>query len=296
MEGFVNIRIRPVFRRLFTRLLAIAPAVIVIGLTGEDSTYQLLLVSQVVLSMQLAFAIIPLIHFTSMREVMGRFVNPLWVKILVWSTAVVVIGLNIKLLINTVTDALEGSSALHVIGLVSIPVLFALAIFLLYVAIAPLIRKSRAIESVVPEMLVGAAAAAFQTIGVAIERSPNDQLAIERALAIARERGDDAELVLIHVAVSAGTEVYGTQSSDAAARQGEAYLRELEQQVGSAATVKARLGFGSITRELTRIAKEEELDVLIMVAHGHRGVKDLLLGASISRVRHAIDIPVLVVQ
>jgi len=297
MEGFVNIRIRPVFRRLFTRLLAIIPAVIVIGLVGEGSTYQLLLLSQVILSMQLAFAIVPLIHFTSKQEIMGRFANATWVKVLAWIAAVVVIALNVKLLINTELDALNGSPVMHVVGLTGVPILLALGLLLLYVAISPLLRRKAILAEVLSaDQPVAQAAAKFRRIGVAIERSAQDVMAIDRALAIAQEAGSHAEIVLIHVAVSAGTEVYGQQSSDTASREGEEYLRGLQRKVGLSANVETRLGFGSVFRELTRIAREEKLDVLIMVAHGHRGIKDLVLGASISRVRHAIDIPVLVVQ
>jgi manganese transport protein len=297
MEGFVNIRIRPVFRRLFTRLLAITPAVIVIGLMGEGSTYQLLLLSQVILSMQLAFAIIPLIHFTSKREIMGRFANAMWVKVFAWISAFIVIGLNTKYLINSELSALSGSPTMHVVGLVGVPVLLALGLLLLYVAINPLIRRKEILAEVQSgDEAITRTAAKFRRIGVAIERSTQDAAAIERALAIAQESGSQAEIVLIHVVVSAGTEVYGHQSSDTASREGEEYLRGLQRKVGVSANVEMRIGYGSVFRELTRIAREEKLDVLIMVAHGHRGIKDLVLGASISRVRHAIDIPVLVVQ
>jgi manganese transport protein len=101
MEGFVNIRMRPWLRRLITRALAIVPAVVVIGIWGEGKTTQLLLVSQVILSMQLGFAIWPLMRFTDERSKMGPFANPLWIRILGWTTAVIIIVLNVKLLFDT---------------------------------------------------------------------------------------------------------------------------------------------------------------------------------------------------
>lgn len=101
MEGFVNLRLRPWLRRLLTRLLAIVPAVIVIGLCGEAKTTQLLVASQVVLSMQLGFAVWPLMRFTGDRTKMGEFVNPRWIKILGWTTTLLIIILNIKLLLDT---------------------------------------------------------------------------------------------------------------------------------------------------------------------------------------------------
>ncbi|HEY4416475.1 MAG TPA: Nramp family divalent metal transporter [Verrucomicrobiae bacterium] len=105
MEGFINVRLRPWLRRLITRALAIIPAVIVIGYFGESKTTQLLVASQVVLSMQLGFAIWPLMRFTGEKAKMGEFVNPLWIKILGWLVAAIIIVLNVKLLFDTFMPA-----------------------------------------------------------------------------------------------------------------------------------------------------------------------------------------------
>src|SRR3989454_6281970 len=101
MEGFLNIRLRPWLRRLITRALAIVPAVLVIGVFGESKTTQLLIASQVVLSMQLGFAVWPLMRFTDEKAKMGEFANRLWLKILGWTTAAIIIVLNVKLLFDT---------------------------------------------------------------------------------------------------------------------------------------------------------------------------------------------------
>ena len=98
MEGFLNIRLRPWLRRLITRLIAIVPAVVVTFLYGASGTAQLLILSQVVLSMQLSFAVFPLVMFTSDKLKMGEFVNPLWRKILAYGVAVVIASLNVWLL------------------------------------------------------------------------------------------------------------------------------------------------------------------------------------------------------
>jgi manganese transport protein len=98
MEGFLNLRLRPWVRRLFTRLIAIVPAIIVTAWHGESGTAKLLVMSQVVLSLQLAFAVIPLILFTSDRKKMGQFVNPLWINVLAWGTAGIIVLLNAKYL------------------------------------------------------------------------------------------------------------------------------------------------------------------------------------------------------
>ncbi len=98
MEGFLNIRLKPWLRRLITRLIAIVPAVIVTALYGTSGTTKLLILSQVILSMQLAFAVIPLIIFTSDKKKMGEFANKMWIKILAWVVAVIIVTLNVKLL------------------------------------------------------------------------------------------------------------------------------------------------------------------------------------------------------
>jgi len=101
MEGFVNIRLRPWLRRLITRLVAIVPAIIVIALYGERGTGALLILSQVVLSLQLPFAVFPLVSFTSNRHKMGPFVAPLWMQVLAWVVAVIIASLNVWLLYQT---------------------------------------------------------------------------------------------------------------------------------------------------------------------------------------------------
>jgi manganese transport protein len=106
MEGFLSLRIKPWLRRVITRLIAIVPAVLVIALFGERKTTDLLVASQVALSMQLGFAVWPLVRFTGERAKMGEFANPLWLKIVGWTTAGIIILLNVKLLLDTfVPDA-----------------------------------------------------------------------------------------------------------------------------------------------------------------------------------------------
>ncbi len=100
MEGFLNIRLRPWLRRLITRAIAIVPAAIVAILYGESGTARLLILSQVILSMQLSFAVFPLVGFTSDKMKMGEFVNPLWLRILAYFVALIIAGLNIWLLLQ----------------------------------------------------------------------------------------------------------------------------------------------------------------------------------------------------
>jgi manganese transport protein len=101
MEGFLNFRVTPWLRRLITRLIAVVPAVLVIGIFGEGKTTELLIASQVALSMQLGFAVWPLMRFTSEKAKMGEFANRLWIRILGWTVAWIIIVLNVKLLMDT---------------------------------------------------------------------------------------------------------------------------------------------------------------------------------------------------
>jgi len=107
MEGFLNIKLRPWLRRLLTRSLALIPAVIVIAIAGSEGTYEMLILSQVILSLQLPFATIPLIHFTSDKNKMGKFANKLWLKITAWLIATIIIALNLKLVFDELTGWLS---------------------------------------------------------------------------------------------------------------------------------------------------------------------------------------------
>lgn len=101
MEGFLNIRLKPWLRRLITRLIAVIPALIVTLLYGEKGTSELLVLSQVILSMQLSFAVVPLVMFTGSKLKMGEFVNKPWLQIIVWIISIIIIGLNVYLLFET---------------------------------------------------------------------------------------------------------------------------------------------------------------------------------------------------
>lgn len=108
MEGFLNIRLRPWLRRLITRLIAIVPAVMVIAISGEEGSGPLLVLSQVILSLQLPFAIFPLVQFTSSRRMMGPFVIKAWIKAIAWPVCLIITALNVYLLYQTVIDFFKG--------------------------------------------------------------------------------------------------------------------------------------------------------------------------------------------
>jgi manganese transport protein len=135
MEGFLQWRIRPWVRRLVTRLLAIVPAIIVIASQGDEGSYGLLILSQVILSLQLPFAVIPLIQFTSDRARMGEFANRHWVQVLAWLAATIIVGLNARLVVYTLSNWLEhaGDKAIW-LWLTVVPLAIGCGMLLLYIA------------------------------------------------------------------------------------------------------------------------------------------------------------------
>src|SRR5439155_980617 len=149
----LRVRIRPWLRRLISRSLAIVPAVFVIALRGESAADDLLVLSQVVLSLQLAFAVVPLIHFTSDRRKMGGFANPPWVVTLAALAALVIVGLNATLVVQQVGAWIvaAGPNAL-LLRLTLVPAIGAAGLLLLYLTLAPLLaRRWPAIAAHAPE-------------------------------------------------------------------------------------------------------------------------------------------------
>jgi manganese transport protein len=303
MEGFLNFRMRPWLRRLVTRTLAIVPAAFTIYFAGDQSTFGLLILSQVILSMQLPFAVIPLIHFTSDRARMGSFANSLWVRVLAWSTAVVIVGLNLRLAALTIADWLASAGAWRtVVWLATIPTAAVLLLLLLWVTMEPLIahwtRKFGRAPVVLPET-VGAEAAAVPTyhrILVPLDHSALDRLAVSHAAALAKLHG--AKLFLLHVEEGVTSQIYGRDSSTAEVEAGEQYLERIAQALRDQGIIveTAITHSSSPKKEIVRYAHETKPDLVIMGAHGHGGLKDLVFGTTINPVRHNLEVPMLIVR
>jgi len=298
MEGFVKIRMRPYLRRLVTRLIALVPAVIVISISGDKGTYQLLIFSQVILSLQLPFAIIPLVHFTSDKLKMGVFASKSWVKMLAWSTSIIIIALNGKLVYDQIFEWMTGGGPKILIGL-GIVSAAALSLFLLYIIILPLLRG----ETTWPEERQDGSARIIETIrtravkhiAAALGRDDGDAEIVSRAMSMAK--AEKAMLTLIHVVDSAPAQVYQTDVYDEHTRDDEQYLEEIAEEVRSAdLAVQIALSHGEPSQELIAFAETHNVDLLVMGSHGHRLIGDLLWGETVDPVRHQVNIPVLVVR
>jgi manganese transport protein len=303
MEGFLDFRMRPWLRRMLTRSLAIAPAVVVILLAGERGVYQLLILSQIVLSLQLPFAVVPLVKFTSSRRKMGPFVSPGWVKVLAWCAAGVILALNVWMVRGQIAEWAGGAGPtgwLIAGGLA--PAGIALAAMLVWMALRT-DHPTQPLRRVSADEIVRTAQGMqkrFRRVGVALEARAEDAPMLAEAIALARIH--KAELVLFHVVEGVGGQWYGPQTGDHESRQDETYLRALAARLRSdlsadeVPAIRPVLGFGNVTRQIARMARQEQVDILVVGGHGHKGLSDLLHGQTINGVRHAIDIPILAVR
>ncbi len=298
MEGYLDLRIRPWLRRLITRLIAIAPAIVCIVWYGEDSLGELLVLSQVVLSLQLGFAVIPLIHFCSDKARMGVYVIKPWVRLLAWATAIIIVSLNARLVIQQIGEwrVAAGDNAIWVDTLV-VPVVIAAFGLLLYIAFKPFIKPVREakqhLHDNVPE-LRAPTGHRYTRICIAVDFSAVDQRSIDAAVA---QGGADAEYVLIHVTESATARYAGALSVDHETIGDQANLqRYVDRLQALGYRAWARTGQGHSVNIITTIVNTCDCDLLVMGAHGHRGWKDILFGATVDAVRHRVKVPVLIVR
>jgi manganese transport protein len=296
MEGYLRLRINPWVRRLLTRLLAIVPAIIVIYIFGEHEVDNLLILSQVILSMQLGFAIIPLIHFVSDRKTMGEFTIKPVVKIAAWLIAAILIYLNIRM-VGTETVMFFNSSNSVIWKTVIIAGSLGFLVLLMYTIIYPLFYKRPPASIQMHAEITGLknlVIPSYHKIAVALDFSENDAGILAAAIG---QNMKDAEILLIHVVESASAKLLGAQSDDFESRQDmvnmEVYVRDLKDK---GYNVYSKIGFRHRTKEIVRIVKEEKADMLVIGAHGHSGIKDFIYGETINAVRHGLKIPVLVVR
>ena len=296
MEGYLSLRINPLLRRLLTRLLAIIPALLVIIIYGEEHVQALLVLSQVILSLQLGFAIIPLIHFVSDKKTMGSFVIGPVTKIASWLVASVLIFLNLKMLMDESADIFKHDSLWPKLLVIAGGIIF--VGLLIYIILFPLlsrIRKAASIQMHPPVEPIGdITIPVFSKIAVALDFSVYD----EKLLGYAIGQGNkDTTYVLLHIVESASAKLLGRNSDDFETRkdaeQMNFYITQLEKRGLHAI---GQLGFQNRIREIVRLVKENDAEMLVIGAHGHTGLKDFIYGQTVNAVRHELKIPVLVVN
>ncbi|MBI5418905.1 MAG: Nramp family divalent metal transporter [Deltaproteobacteria bacterium] len=301
MEGFVNIRLRPWLRRLITRLVAITPAVATIVWMGERETGRLLVLSQVCLSLQLSFAVIPLINMVSDKRRMGAFAIRAWVKALAWTTAGVIVALNVKLVMQEVGGWMgKGGVAGLIARAAALPAAIAVGLLLLYVLVEPFLfrrglwRRPENVHRGGPEPEVGEPSRPFRKVAAALDFGPTDAEVLARAAALASS--SRCPLLLVHCVESAGAKALGGEAGDTESQEDLLRLKRYAVALGKYdVEVETELGFGHPVRIIPEIINRHGVELLVVGAHGHKGFSDWLYGSTIDELRHRLNISVLVV-
>ncbi|MCX6209344.1 MAG: Nramp family divalent metal transporter [Bacteroidetes bacterium] len=296
MEGYLKLRINPWLRRLITRLIAIIPAVVVILIYGDEKIDMLLVLSQVVLSLQLGFAVIPLIHFVSDKKTMGEFTIKPLTQVTAWLIATILVFLNAKMVIEQCVDyfSIAGNYGMKI----SI-VLFGLLVVCLFFAMTliPIFNKKRYANKKIHSDIMPLQNLAVQPINIvaiALDFTVNDEKLIAYALS---QGGKNARYILLHIIESASAKYLGNDVDDDETRVDierlNIYANQLNQ-IGYTTTVE--VGYRNRINEIVRIVNDTKSEMLVVGAHRHSGIKDYFFGETIEAVRHKLTIPVLIVN
>ena len=297
MEGYLRLRINPWIRRLITRLIAIIPAVVVILIYGDTKLDALLVLSQVILSMQLGFAIIPLIHFVSDKKEMGEFAIKLPTKIISWIVATILVFLNVRLVVEESTQVFQQSGNIFwKIVVASGWIVFSWLFVMM--AVLPVFRKRKEKKSArmhsEEKVLQLQSIPVPRKIAVALDFSAIDEKII--AYAIAQNR-NDAKFLLLHIVETVSANYSGASSEDYETTQDQLRLEHYATQLRNMGyDVEIHLGYYNRVSEIVRIVNDTNSDLLVMGAHRHKGLKDFLYGQTLDQVRHKLKIPVLIVN
>jgi len=305
MEGYLNLRIRPWLRRLITRMLAVIPAVAVIAYYGENSTSAMLIFSQVILSLQLPFAIIPLIQAVVDKRRMGEFRIPRWMQVLAWIVAGIIVALNVILIVDQFTTWIgEAGNRAWILQWTLIPFTIALGLLLLYVTLQPWLRQHvvqlgwlgiSGVHSAPEEARTAfAKPEPYQRIAVALDFSGNEEKLLSESMRFVDK--NKTELVLLHVVESPVARTLGAEGEDLEVMKDRKRLEELAALMEkSGVTTDWRLGAGNPVSELAEMVNSLKADIVIVGGHGHSGVSDLIHGTVISNLRHQIQASMMIV-
>jgi manganese transport protein len=297
MEGYLRLRINPWIRRLVTRLIAIIPTVIVILVNGEKNIDSLLVLSQVILSLQLGFAIVPLILFVSDKKTMGIYVIKPLTKIAAWLVTIVLVYLNIRMVVSQVSPIFSEPGNLQWKILIVLGGIIYIGLLVISVLYPLMSKKRRDIPVQLHAEATGfdrLAVPLYNKIAVALEFSQKDERLISHAIGQANK---NTSFVLIHIVESVPARIFGNESDDLETRKDQEHLEFYIQQLKTRGYhAIGMLGFRSRSKEIVRIVKQTDAEMLVIGAHGHSGIKDWLYGETIDSVRHELKIPVLIVN
>lgn len=304
MEGFVQLRLRPIVRRLATRAVAMVPAVAAIVFAGESSAGFLLVLSQVVLSLQLSFAVVPLVHLVSDRRWMGQYaIRPL-TQAAAWLAAGVIAVLNLKLAAESIGGFLQAAGGwAWLVWLTAVPLAVGLVLLLGHVTVVPALARVRGLPTPAYLNVHGpssmpplAPPRQPRRVAVAVDFSAADGAVLSHAVSLTQGAGRGARVRLLHVVESGGARLMGGDLQDSEARADQARLEMYVDELAEhGVEADYDLGFGEPVGELARLAEEYGPDLVVLGSHGHGGLTDFVLGTTVERLRHRVRVPVLVV-
>ena len=258
----------------------------------------LLILSQVVLSLQLGFAVVPLIHFVSSKKLMGEFVAPKSLIFLGWMTAAIILLLNGKLIYDTICDWMSTSENPTGVWFATVPISILTGLLLLWITFRPLIGKAFIKKNSkphdVPKHFHLTPKENYSKIAVCVDFSSSDNEALSRAI---QQGGKTATYLLIHITESAGARVMKSETGDFETQFDQKALNDYSENLrDDGYTIEVELGFGNPKETIPQIVNASEIDLLVMGAHGHSWLKDLLFGTTVESVRHKVKVPVLIVR
>ncbi|MCI1944193.1 Nramp family divalent metal transporter [Clostridium luticellarii] len=298
MEGFIHLRVQPWVRRLITRILAIIPSILTIMYFGDSATGELLIISQVILSLQLAFALIPLIHFVSSKNLMKDFVISKKSQILAWLLSTLIIYLNVRLVIETLTEWMSKSYSKPAEYL-SVTICILLGILLIYIILEPIIHKTgdRDASDIHGDILFPEIdkIEPYNNIALALDFSRNDRDILSQAVNFCSK---DSNLILIHIVESVSASIYGKKADDIESKKDieriNMYVKKLKS-LGFQ-NVISEIGYGKAEKSLVQIVEKHRADLIIFGTHGHHGILDILFGTITDKIKHKLSIPILIAK
>ena len=299
MEGYLHLRIQPWVRRILTRLIAIVPALVIISIYGESVTGKLLILSQVILSLQLGFAIIPLIHFVSDKKKMNGFHIGLPTQIFAWIIALIIVSLNIKLVYDEIMTWLSESENPMILWISVVPLAVGFLALLLFIVINPFVSKIKSKPQIhsphdLNIQFTEHKIQQHNNIAIAVDFSKADEMALNNAFKLG---GINAHYTLIHVVETVAALVYGQETHDHETHVDAKLLKEYQKILTAKGfKISIKLGFGKPFKVIPQIINTEKFDVLVMGTHGHTGIKDLIFGTTVNQLRHKISIPLLIIK
>lgn len=296
MEGYLQLRINPLLRRLITRLIAIVPAVLVILIYGHQELDALLVLSQVILSLQLGFAIIPLIHFVSDKKTMGDFTIKWYVKLASWVVAGVLVFLNVNMVVDQARELFAQSGHLLQKILLIVSALAFIWLFLMMTFLPLVQRRKERSGSMHGESkpLANLQIPQMHRIAIALDFSADDEKLVAHALA---QGNKNVSYLLLHIVETVSARYLGAAADDEETRRDQQRLTLYAGQLEAMGyQVETALGYKDRIGEIVRIVQASGAGMLVMGAHRHTGLKDFLYGATVDQVRHKLTIPILIVN